>query len=181
MMRLRPLLRRFLRRFARSERGSSTIEFAITVPAMLFMLVSAVDMGFVSLRYGMLESAVDQVVREIRLGTGSAPQHDEIKAKICARAGFIEDCDTSLRLEMIQVDPRAWVEPTAEADCTDKSEEVSPVRNFVNGLDNQLMIMRVCAKVNPVFANWGLGANMVKDAAGQFALVSSTAFVQEPR
>ena len=41
MMRLRPLLRRFLGRFARSERGSSTIEFAITVPAMLFMLVSA--------------------------------------------------------------------------------------------------------------------------------------------
>lgn len=174
-------LLRALRRFARREDGSSTIEFALTVPAMLFMIVSAVDLGFVTLRHGMLERAIDQVVREIRLGTGSAPQHDEIKAKICERAGFIADCGTSLRLEMIQIDPRNWVAPPAAADCTDKSEEVSPVRNFVNGLDNQLMIMRACVKVTPVFANWGMGANMVRDAAGQYALVSSTAFVQEPR
>ena len=169
------------RRFRRSESGASTIEFAITVPAMLMMLCSAVDLGFVSLQHGMLESAMDQVVRDIRLGTGSAPQHDETKDRICTRAGFIDDCANSLRLEMIQVDPQNWVAPSSQADCTDKSEEVSPVRAFVNGLDNELMIMRACVKIDPVFANFGLGANMVKDAAGQYSLISSTAFVQEPR
>ncbi|OWU69031.1 TadE/TadG family type IV pilus assembly protein [Marinibacterium profundimaris] len=170
-----------LRRFRRSEKGSSTIEFAITVPAMLLMLASAVELGMVSLQHGMLESAMDQVVRDIRLGTGSAPQHDEIKDRICERAGFIDDCRQSLRLEMIQVDPQNWVSPPDRVDCTDKSEEVSPVRNFVNGLDNELMILRACAKIDPVFGAWGLGANMVKDGAGQYSLVSSTAFVQEPR
>ncbi|MEM8730705.1 MAG: pilus assembly protein, partial [Pseudomonadota bacterium] len=139
------------------------------------------DLGFVSIRHGMLESAMDQVVRDIRLGTGTAPQHDEIKAQICELAGFIDDCSTSLRLEMIQVDPQNWQAPPARADCTDTSEEVSPVRTFVNGLDNELMIMRACAKVDPVFATFGLGENLVKDGAGQYALVSSTAFVQEPR
>ena len=129
----------------------------------------------------MLEHAMDEVVRDIRLGTGTAPQHDEIKSRICAAAGFIDDCSDSLRLEMIQVDPGNWNAPNAAADCTDKSEEVQPVRNFVNGLDNQLMILRACAKVDPVFANWGMGANMVKDGAGQYSLISSTAFVQEPR
>ncbi|WP_428928464.1 TadE/TadG family type IV pilus assembly protein [Marinibacterium sp. SX1] len=178
-MTCRPL--RFLRRFGRSESGSSTIEFVITVPAMLMMLCSAVDLGFVTLRQGMLERAMDQVVRDIRLGTGSAPQHDEIKDLICTRAGFIADCGTSLRLEMIQIDPHDWQPPDSAADCTDKSEDVAPVRNFVNGLDNQLMIMRACVKVDPVFANFGLGANLAKDGAGQYSLISSTAFVQEPR
>ncbi|MBB96848.1 MAG: pilus assembly protein TadE [Rhodobacteraceae bacterium] len=171
----------FLRRFRRSERGAATIEFVITFPALLMMLASAVDLGFISLRHSMLESAMDQVVRDIRLGTGSAPQHDDIKLQICERAGFIDDCNNSLRLEMIQVDPQNWQSPDPDADCTDKSQEVSPVRNFVNGLDNELMIMRACVKVDPVFANFGLGANMVKDGAGQYSLVSSTAFVQEPR
>ncbi len=171
----------FLRRFRRSERGSATIEFAITFPAMFMMLASAVDLGFVSLRHSMLEHAMDQVVRDIRLGTGTAPQHDQIKADICAAAGFIDDCGDSLRLEMIQIDPGNWIAPSTQADCTDKSVAVQPVRNFVNGLDNQLMILRACAKVDPVFAQWGMGKNMVKDAAGQYRLVSSTAFVQEPR
>ena len=64
----------FLRRFRRSERGAATIEFVITFPALLMMLASAVDLGFISLRHSMLESAMDQVVRDIRLGTGSAPR-----------------------------------------------------------------------------------------------------------
>lgn len=175
------LIKSHLRKFVRNDSGSSTIEFAITVPAMLLMLASAVDMGFVSLRHGMLERAMDQVVRDIRLGTGSAPQHDQIKDEVCARAGFISDCSNSLRLEMILIDPSNWVLPQSPVDCVDKSEEVSPVRTFHNGSDNQLMLLRACAKVEPVFGDWGLGKNLVKDGNGDYALVSSTAFVQEPR
>ncbi|MGV6847699.1 MAG: TadE/TadG family type IV pilus assembly protein [Marinibacterium sp.] len=174
-------IKNLLGAFRRSECGSATIEFAITVPAMLLMLASSVDLGFVSLRHGMLERAMDQVVRDIRLGTGSAPQHDEIKTQICNRVGFISDCDNSIRLEMIQIDPNNWVAPPTDTDCVDKSEAVSPVRNFVNGASNQLMLLRVCAKVEPIFGNWGLGKDMVKDGAGEYALVSSTAFVQEPQ
>ncbi len=170
-----------LRSFAFADDGAATIEFAITVPAMLLMLASAVDLGFVSVRHGMLERSMDQVVRDIRLGTGSAPQHDEIKTEICDHVGFIDDCTNNLRLEMIVIDPNNWVEPPSSVDCTDQSEEVSPVRTFQNGNDNQLMLLRACAKIDPIFPNFGLGADMVKDGAGQYALISSTAFVQEPR
>lgn len=168
-------------RFARSESGSATIEFAITFPAVLFLMLSGVELGMVTLHHSMLERAMDMTIRDIRLSTGTAPQHDAIKTLICQRAGFIENCDVNLRLEMIQVDPRAWVAISPDPDCTDQSEEVSPVRNFVNGLENELMILRACAKFDPVFPTTGLGQNMVKDGAGQYALVSTSAFVQEPR
>jgi Flp pilus assembly pilin Flp len=174
-------LRSFLRRFIRSEKGSATVEFAITFPAILFLMLSGIELGMVSFQHSMLERAMDMTVRDIRLGTGTAPQHDEIKGLICDRAAFITDCDTNLRLEMIQIDPRNWSQISTEADCTDKSEEVLPVRNFVNGMENELMILRACAKISPIFPTSGLGKSIAKDSAGQYALVSSTAFVQEPR
>ncbi|MEM9550721.1 MAG: TadE family protein [Pseudomonadota bacterium] len=167
--------------FVRREDGSATIEFALTFPAMLMLLLSGVELGMVNLQHASLERAMDIVVREIRLGTGSTPQHDEIKTKICNEAVFIEDCTTNLRLEMIEVDPRNWAGLQSDADCTDQSEEATAVRNFVNGMDNELMVLRACAKIDPVFPTSGLGQNIHKDGAGQFALVSTTVFVQEPR
>ncbi|MCA0869626.1 pilus assembly protein [Seohaeicola saemankumensis] len=174
-------LKRKLSRFSRSENGSSTIEFAITFPSVIFLMLSGIELGFVNLHHSMLERAMDLTVREIRLGTGAAPQHDEIKDRICARAGFIEECGNNLKLEMVQVDPRNWAGIDANPDCTDKSEDVNPVRNFVNGLDNELMILRACAKIDPVFPTTGLGANMQKDDFGQYSLVATSVFVQEPR
>jgi len=43
------------------------------------------------------------------------------------------------------------------------------------------MILRACAKFDPVFPTTGLGKHIDKDGAGQYALTSISAFVQEPR
>lgn len=174
-------LRRGLRRLWRNQAGNVTVEFAITFPAIITIMLSGLELGFVTLQHAMLERALDMTVRDIRLGTGSAPQHDDIKEIICARASFIADCNNALRLEMIQVDPRAWSGIDETPDCTDRSEEVAPVRNFVNGQSNDLMILRACAKIDPVFPTSGLGQSLAKDAYGQYALTSTTIFVQEPR
>lgn len=174
-------LPRFLRRFGRSEDGTATVEFAITFPAMLLFTLSGVEMGMVSLQSSMLERAMDMTVRDIRLGTGSAPQHDEIKDLICERAGFVSNCSSSLLLEMVEVDPRNWTGISAEVSCIDRSEEVQPKTEFRNDApENALMILRACAKIDPVFPSTGLGKNIKKDGAGQFQLVAISAFVQEP-
>jgi hypothetical protein len=172
---------KWARSFRDAESGNATVEFAITFPAMLLILLSGFELAFVNLNQAMLERAVDITVRDIRLGTGTAPQHDEIKNSICTRAGFIRNCSENLRLEMVQLDPRAWAAVSETADCTDQSQEVAPVRSFVNGQSNELMFLRACVKIDPVFPTSGLGKNMVKDGAGQYALFASTAFVQEPR
>ena len=107
---------------------------------------------------------------------------DEIKDLLCERTGYISDCGDSMLLEMVQVDPRAWSAVSANATCVDKSEEVQPKTIFKNDAkENELMILRACAKVDPVFPTTWLGANLVKDGAGQFAITAMSAFVQEPR
>jgi len=168
-------------RFSKSENGSATVEFAIIFPAVVTVMLSGIELGFATLQHSMLERALDISVREIRLGTGTAPQHDEIKDMICDYAAFIDNCSDNLRLEMIQMDPDNWVAVSDDVDCTDQSEEVAPVRSFVNGLENELMILRACVKIDPVFPTTGLGKDLKMDGAGQYALVSYSAFVQEPK
>lgn len=169
-----------LRRFARGEGGTATLEFAIIFPFFITVLLSSVELGMITYRHSMLERGLDLAVRNIRLGTGNAPQHDEIVKEICDYAGAIPECTTSLRLEMVQVDLRNEVVFDRTADCVDKSEDVSPVRTFVNGQENDMMILRACVKFDPVFPTAGLGKQLVKDGAGQSALVATSAFVQEP-
>ena len=168
------------RRFRRSQAGSATVEFAIVFPAVITVLLSGIELGLVSLQHAMLERAVDITVREIRLGTGSAPQHDQIKQMICDNAMFIRNCDQNLRLEMRPVDIHNFATLDATADCTDSAEPTKPVKEFTPGQQNQLMLLRACLRFDPVFPDAVLGSALDKDASGQSAIVSMTAFVQEP-
>lgn len=170
-----------LRRLRRDERGTASVEFVIVFPFFLGVLVSSVELSMITVRETMLERALDLTVREIRLETGTAPQHDEIKKAICERAPIIADCEDNLRLEMVQINPRSWADPEASFDCTDQSEDVQPVRNFVNGQENQLMLLRACAKFAPIFPGAGIGKELDKDGAGMAAITAVSAFVQEPQ
>ena len=174
-----------LRRLAASQDGHATIEFVITFPALIFILLSGIELAMVSLNHSTLERAVDMTVRDIRLGTGTMPEdadvnHENIKNTICDRAAFIPDCRENLRLEMVRMDPRNWTGLSNDVDCTDKSEDSLPVRNFRNGAENELMILRACVKFDPIFPTSGLGKQLAKDGAGQAALIATSAFVQEP-
>lgn len=173
--------RRRLAAWLRDETGTATVEFAIMFPIFVSIFLSSVELGVISLRHSMLERGLDMAVRDIRLGTGTNPQHDDIKAAICNYAGLLADCENSLRLEMIQVDPRNYTPPPGGADCIDHSEPVSAVRSFVNGQSNDLMMMRACYVFTPVFPTAWLGQQLVKDGAGNAAITAASAFVQEPR
>ncbi len=178
---MKSAFKHYLKRLRYSEAGNATIEFVIVFPLMIGLLLSGFELGFVSLHQGMLERAVDMTVRDIRLGTGAQLQHDGIKRVICERAQFIKNCEDNMRLEMIQQNPRVGILIPSTADCTDKSEEVKPVRNFENGQNNDLMILRACVKISPIFPTSTLGHKISDNADKQYALVAMSAFVQEPR
>lgn len=173
-------LRRSFARLWQNEEGSATVEFAIIFPFFISLFLSSVEMGMITLRHAMLERGLDMAVRDIRLSTGAAPQHDKIKDDVCDYAGLIPNCSTSLRLEMVQVDLRNAVSLPKKVDCTDASKPVEPVRSFVNGQENDMMILRACVKFDPIFPTSGLGKQLKTDGAGQAALVAVAAFVQEP-
>ena len=169
-----------LRRFLREEGGNASVEFVLVFPAYLALMLMSIELGFVTLRHTLLERGLDIAVREVRLGTGTAPQHDEIKDLICQNSLMIRDCATTLRLEMRSADIRAFNSLDTTADCTDAAEPTKPVKQFVNGQQNQLMLLRACLRFDPLFPDDALGSALSKDASGQSSIVSMTAFVQEP-
>ncbi|MDQ2093267.1 TadE/TadG family type IV pilus assembly protein [Rhodalgimonas zhirmunskyi] len=181
MTRFKSIKGAWLRRWLKDEAGTATIEFAIMFPVYIVIFFSAVELGMVQYRQSMLERGLDMAVRDIRLGTGTAPQHDDIKQAICDYAGVLPNCTNNLRLEMIRVDPRNYVAPSNVADCVDHSETSNPVRSFVNGDENDSMLLRACLVFRPVFPTAGMGLQLAKDGAGNAAMTASSAFVQEPR
>ena len=169
-----------VRDFLKDERGTATVEFVLVIPVYLAMLAMSIELGFVTLRNTLLERGLDIAVREVRLGTGSAPEHDEIKSLVCENALMIRDCEANLQLEMRPVDIRNFGAMDTTADCTDAAEPSKPVREFTAGQQNELMLLRACLKFDPLFPNRVFGQALTTDASGQAAVVSMTAFVQEP-
>ena len=169
------------RRFRREEDGSALLlEFLVMVPLLFAALIMSVEMSFYAMRHMYLDRSLDMTVRYIRLNTNTPMTHPQIKDMICDAAGFIEDCDSTLRLEMIQVDPRNFAAFDQIPDCVDTSEDPKPVRGWNLGVEHQLMLLRACVGFKPVFPTTGLGYALEKDGADRVAMISTAAFVQEP-
>lgn len=179
MTRKQTLFRPFSR-FSRQERGAATIEFVIWFPLFVTLLLSSVESGLVMVRHVMLERGLDLTVRSLRLGLWTAPEHDDLKAAICDAAGILPDCAASLTLELVPVSTQTWQMPAGPVPCIDRSETIQPVTQLVPGAGNEMMLIRVCAKFTPLFPTTGVGLGLQKDGAGQYALVSASAFVNEP-
>ncbi|GAA6179308.1 hypothetical protein NBRC116594_07460 [Shimia sp. NS0008-38b] len=169
-----------LRSFFKCEDGTVTVQFVIMFPFYLGLFLSSVELGLMTLRYAYLERALDVVVRDIRLSTGGTITHDDIVDAVCANAGVIPNCSENMRLEMVTRDPRNWVDLSQQSVCTDRSENAQPVTTFQNGGQNQLMVLRACAKVEPFFPTSMISSAVHKDAAGDYSLVVLNSFVQEP-
>jgi len=186
MMSLLPLgrltgLRRRTARFLQREDGNSTMEFVVYFSIFFFVLAAGVEIAYLNLRHAMLERGLDLATREIRLATGHIPSYDDVRTHICDQAAILEDCEGNLRLEMVQVNPRSFVNLSNDADCQNAEEEPRPVRAFENGQDNDLMLIRACLKFKPMMPTTGLGKELHKDDEGYAQLVVTSAFVQEPR
>ncbi len=169
-----------LRRFGRDEDGNMTIEFVLAVPLIFTIFLTSVEMGIYAQRQMWLDRGLDIAAREIRVGTGQDLTHDELRTTICENAGFLPDCEQTLRLELFPVSVRNFQGFDSTADCVDISEPITPLRRFVHGGEQQMMLIRACYMFNPVFASTGLGKQWVKDGSGRVQMVSYSGFVQEP-
>ncbi len=180
---MKPLaaLRRRSRRFARTENGNGTIEFCLFLPLFLVLFISSFDLGMVLARNTMLDRGLDMTIRMVRLGQITNLTHDRMKTAICQASVIIPDCENNLRLEMQPLDPRNWVNiPTDSVNCVDRADDSRPVRTFVAGLPNQLMIVRACALIDPIAPTAGLGAILTEQYENGFPIISTAAYVVEP-
>lgn len=170
-----------LRRFRRCEDGSSTIEFVIIFPVIFTFFLSTFELGMLETRHVMLDRGLDIAVRAIRLGQIEPVTHDRFKQAVCNAAAIIPDCMNQIKLEMVTVDPNAWVSMAPAADCVDRNDPGVPLREFTPGASNQLMLIRACALFDPYFPTTGLGASLPRTSGGAYGLMSVSSFVIEPR
>ncbi len=170
-----------LRRFHRSQDGSSTIEFVIMFPVIFTFFLSTFELGMLETRHVMLDRGLDIAVRAIRLGQIEPVTHDSFKQAVCRAAAIIPDCMNQVKLEMVAVNPRAWVSMAPRADCVDRNDPGVPLREFTPGVSNQLMLIRACALFDPYFPTTGLGASLPRASGGAYGLISLSSFVIEPR
>lgn len=173
-------LSRMLRRFRKSEEGSMVVPFALWTPVFVTLMVSTIEMGTLTIRHSAMERALDQTVRDVRLGTGTSFTHQQLKQSICDLSAVLPDCMRTLHLEMLRLDMRNFNEPDYFPDCVDVAEEATPQRNFEMGESNEVMFLRACYKYVPFSPTGYLGGSMMVDGNGYTAVIATSAFVLEP-
>ena len=169
-----------LRKLARSERGAASVEFVLVFPFFVGVFLSAFDVAMMNLRAVMLERATDTVVRQIRLSSGSQLNYDTVLADLCTQSFMIPDCMNTLRIELQPVNTTSWNGLENRPDCVARNNPIQPLVKFRNGVENELMLIRVCAVVDPIFPGIGVGRTMPKDDSGGYQVIASSAFVNEP-
>jgi len=173
------LPRRLLRRWRRED-GNATIEFVLLFPAFMTLFLVVFETGLLLTRGVMLDRGVDVAMRELRLGTLDPMTHDGLRDKICEHSVIIPDCTDSVLLELRPISTTTWEPLTHSATCIDRTEDVQPVLEFEPGASNEMMLVRVCAVFDPFFPTTGLAASIKLDESGAYALVATSAYVNEP-
>jgi Flp pilus assembly protein TadG len=168
--------------FGREETGTSTVEFVILFPMFMAIFFAAFESGYLMVRNVMLERSVDLAVRQLRLGTPTPPSFDEFKRQICDNAYFVDNCENRVQVQLRPVSMTSWGPLDGNPRCIDVRSTINPAdqTQYSVGNNNELMMVRVCALFQPMFPTTGLGLNMRYDGDGNYALVVTTAYVNEP-
>lgn len=178
-----------LRKFLTDEAGAITVEFVLVIPVILTIFMASVEASMYMARHAMLERAVDIVVRDIRLGNYDNMSHIDLKTRICERGIMAESVAVCVRAMKIWMQPISaanfdWVVPPRF--CADKSQDISAVveptgTEFAYGADNDVMLMRICLKEDPLYPTSIIGSGMIRgEPDGSYAMITMTVFVNEP-
>lgn len=171
---------RILRRFSRNDRGTATVEFVLVFPTMIAMLFVMFDMGLIMIKYVVLETSLDVVVRDVRLHGVQDGQagSDYFKGEVCALAPLLVDCESNLFIEMTPVDTGSTFVAT-DPTCIDRTVEDAPAVDFVPGDINDIVYIRACVVVDRYLPTTLLNI-FETDASGGLRLIADSAYVVEP-
>lgn len=178
-----------VRAFMADERGTASIEFVFIVPIVMMIFMASFESSLFMARHVMLERSVDIVVRDIRLGYLDGLNHAQLKRLICESGSLVNSVDTcvdSMRIWMQPINTATFEMVAPPRSCVDRSEPIDPLQEptgseFRFGSDNEIMLMRICLKEEPMFPTTIVGAGLIQDETdGNYALLATTVFVNEP-
>ncbi|MGL4235707.1 TadE/TadG family type IV pilus assembly protein [Tabrizicola sp.] len=178
-----------LGQFLKDDSGTASIEFVFVFPIIFLIFTASFESSLFMSRYVMLERGVDMTVRKIRLGQLEDIKHQALKEEICKSgimAGSIDRCMKAMRIWMQPIDTASFAMVAPPKSCVDKATDVNTNEpdptEFNAGDENQIVLMRVCLKEEPMFPTTLVSVKMPTDAEdGTYALVVTSVFVNEPR
>ena len=183
------MLFKCFRKFRKQQDGTASVEFVLLFPIFMFVMLTGFESGFYMVRNVMLERAVDVAVRDVRLGNtinapGQPPELAALKQRICDEATVFPDCMNLLQVALrpVAIEPGGVAAIKNSLRCIDAAadDEVPQSTHYDTGTENSLMVVQVCALSKPLFPASRLGAGMVRDTEGNYALVTINSFVNEP-
>jgi hypothetical protein len=176
-----------LQSFLKDDSGEASIEFVFVFPIIFLVFTAGFESSLYMARYVMFDRAVDKVVRQLRLGTLTDVTHEDLKRIICRNGMLIEDvnkCSESMKIWMQPVNTASFLMAAPPRSCVDKSEEINtdepPANEFAFGSDNDIMLMRICMKEDPMFPTTAVSVRMPSEPDGTVAMFITTTFVNEP-
>jgi Flp pilus assembly protein TadG len=103
------------RRVAHNEDGATAIEFAMVGMPFFMMLFGIMGVGLYFFSVFNLENALEQAARKLRTGEAqaagktktAAEQKADFKTSVCGFVAAFLDCDTKLRVQVVNVTTRA--------------------------------------------------------------------------
>ncbi|NGP19389.1 TadE/TadG family type IV pilus assembly protein [Devosia aurantiaca] len=159
--------------------GAAAVEFALVIPMLLVLVFSTLEAGWMMMQTIMLDRALDQTVRELRVGSFANPTQEKMRQKVCERAMILADCQAHLALELFPITGSTGY-PTDEQRCVNRNSTVAPVLRFTQGARTQTMYVRACFVVSPMTPGMGLGLAMPKDSTGAIRIIAKSGFINEP-
>ena len=173
-----------LKRFARNDRGTATLEFCIVFPIIMILFIAVFETAMILIRQVMLERALDNSVRLLRLTDNPAVTASDIRTHICSNTLVLNNCQDVLVVDLREVSQVNYSLPDEDTLCVDSDGVVNPANEFTTARadtdDNELMLIRVCAEVARIVPFSGFGLNLTRDNNDNVHMTSASVFVNEP-
>ena len=169
--------------FRNDTAGNATLEFVILIPFLTMFFLALGEVGTYMARNVQLERSVDIAVRDVRLGKSAVATHDGLKDRICAEAFLISDCRENLLLELVTfgaIGSFGGGVPTGGVRCVNRASDIDPVIEFDVSGPGEIVVVRACLVADPVFPTTGFLALMPDEIGGGYAVLTQTAFINEP-
>ena len=160
-------------RFAKDQKGTSSLEFILIFPLFFMMFALSIESGFLTTQKIFLERSVDMTIRKLSLETlWEDMTADKIAERICSE-GVLSDCNDRLTIEAYVVDPNSGSFNLGPVKCLDISEDpdLQPSNSYSgDGGYEKYLFIRVCLLVDPLFTATPLTPTLQLNSSGGYYL-----------
>ncbi|MEM7189658.1 MAG: hypothetical protein AAF439_08610 [Pseudomonadota bacterium] len=154
------------------------MEFIVVFPLVIYIIFLFSEVAVLTARSALLMRGVAEAITPLRLGEPFSEQ--AFKESICAGALFIVDCVDSLMVEVEPIDVAAFSNSGPFKCVNSVDPDIQPAPALNPGEPEEIMVVRVCLLVNPLFPGSGIGASLAQQHNGEYAIVATSAFMNEP-